>query len=43
MRFNMHMTEDLLRRLKKIAKRDGLTVAEIIRRAVVDYLNQQGD
>jgi predicted DNA-binding protein len=39
----MHMTEDLLRRLRKIAKRDGLTVAEIIRRAIVDYLNKKGD
>jgi predicted DNA-binding protein len=39
----MHMTEELLRRLKKTAKRDGLTVAEIIRRAIVDYLAKQGD
>jgi predicted DNA-binding protein len=42
MRYHIHLTDELLRRLKKIAKRDGLTVAEIIRRAVVDYLGKHG-
>ena len=43
MRYHLHLADELLRRLKKLAKRDAITVAEIIRRAIVDYLTKHGD
>ena len=38
-RVNYHLTEEQIRRLQSLAERTGLTVAEIIRRAVDEYLD----
>lgn len=43
MRYNFHLSDLLLKRLRQRAKRDGVTVAEIIRRAIVEFLEKQGD
>ena len=40
-RVNYHLTEEQIRRLQSLAERTGLTVAEIIRRAVDEYLDRR--
>jgi len=41
-RTNIHLTEQQLQRLRKVAKKTGLTVAELVRRAVDEYLKRGG-
>jgi predicted DNA-binding protein len=40
-RVNYHLPEQVIEKLKAEAKRTGLTVAEIIRRAIDAYLEKQ--
>jgi predicted DNA-binding protein len=41
-RTNVHFPEKLLKQLKALSKRTGVPVAEILRRAAVEYLAKQG-
>jgi predicted DNA-binding protein len=40
-RVNYHLTEDQIKRLQGLAERTGLSVAEIIRRAIDEYLDKK--
>jgi predicted DNA-binding protein len=40
-RVNYHLTEEQIKRLQNLANKTGLTVAEIIRRAVDEYLDKK--
>ncbi len=40
-RVNYHLTEGQIERLQRLAQKTGLSVAEIIRRAVDDYLDKK--
>ena len=40
-RVNYHLTEEQIGRLQSLSGKTGLTVAEIIRRAVDDYLDRR--
>jgi predicted DNA-binding protein len=40
-RVNYHLTEKQIKRLQVFARKTGLTVAEIIRRAVDEYLDEK--
>lgn len=40
-RVNFHLTPEQVAHLKAISERTGLKVAEIIRRAIDDYLSRQ--
>lgn len=42
-RVNYHLTDHQLKRLKRISKTSGLTVAELIRRAIDAFLLKQYD
>lgn len=40
-RKNMYIAPEIWERLEKLAKRDGLTVSDLIRRAVVEFLKKE--
>jgi len=40
-RVNYHLTEDQIKRLQGLAQKTGLSVAEIIRRAVDEFLDRK--
>ncbi len=40
-RVNYHLTEDQIARLQAVSKETGLSVAELIRRAVDAYINRE--
>jgi hypothetical protein len=40
-RVNYHLTEQQLQALRQLAEKTGLTVAELIRRAVDDFLKKR--
>ena len=40
-RVNYHLTEDEIKRLQGLAEKTGLSVAEIIRRAVDEFLDKK--
>jgi predicted DNA-binding protein len=42
-RTNLHLPKQLLDRLKRLAKRDGVTFAELVRRAIIDFLAKHGE
>jgi predicted DNA-binding protein len=42
-RVNFHLTEQQQKLLKKLSKKTGLSVAELIRRAIDAYLKSQDD
>ncbi len=42
-RYNVYIGDVIIERLRQRAKRDGVTVAEIIRRAIVEFLGNQGE
>ena len=41
-RMNHHLPEPVVKKLKQRAKETGLSLAELIRRAVEEYLNKTG-
>jgi hypothetical protein len=40
-RINFHLTKEQIAQLRRLSKRTGLTVAELIRRAVDEFLKQE--
>jgi len=40
-RRNVHLTERQIERLQLLAKKTGLTISELIRRAMDEYLNKE--
>jgi predicted DNA-binding protein len=42
-RTNVHLAEPQLKRLAQLSKKTGLTVAELIRRAIDEYLEKTQD
>jgi len=42
-RVNYHLTLKQIKSLKKLSKETGLSVAELIRRAIDDYLEKKGE
>jgi len=41
-RVNYHLTQKQIESLKKLSKETGLSVAELIRRAIDEYLEKKG-
>ena len=41
-RISYHLTEDQIKRLREMSDKSGLSVAEIIRRAVDEYVKKGG-
>jgi predicted DNA-binding protein len=42
-RTQIYLTEEQRRRIDRVASANGLTMAEVIRRAVDEYVDDQGD
>lgn len=41
--FTLHMTDEMKERLEKVAEKNGLGQSEIVRRGIVDQINQLQD
>jgi predicted DNA-binding protein len=42
-RVNYHLTEQQIAKLKKLSEKTGLKVADLIRRAIDEYLEKRGN